>query len=145
MDYFVDNVLFKAYHFVIDLRELLKGYQGLKSEEERSEKLRKLEEVTSKRGTRQGVHMSLVEISALRTQVGVISPYRSKINQAEHGVFNNIEYFMDIAGGLRKAHLKKSNELLPQVFNNLVNRSNIKELLSRDLKETRENYEQIEV
>lgn len=31
VDYFVDNVLFKAYHFVIDLRDLLRGYQGLKN------------------------------------------------------------------------------------------------------------------
>jgi hypothetical protein len=51
---------------------------------------------------------------------------------------------MDIANGLRKVHLKKANELLPQVFNNLVNRSNIKELLNEDLKETQENYSQIE-
>ena len=47
---------------------------------------------------------------------------------------------MDIANGIRKIHLKKANELLPQVFNNLMNRSRFKDLLKQDLKETKSNY-----
>jgi hypothetical protein len=47
---------------------------------------------------------------------------------------------MDIANGIRKIHLKKANELLPQVFNNLINRSSIKDLLQQDLQETKSNY-----
>ncbi len=70
-------------------------------------------------------------------QVKIISPYKNKIDIAEHGVFNNLEYFMDIANGIRKIHLKKANELLPKVFRNLTDRSNIKELLSQDLSETK--------
>ncbi len=136
VDFMVDHVLFKAYKYVIELRQLLNGYTALKKEQETSFKLKKLLEKIHReyRDNPYGVEMSKIEINALSGQVKVISPYRNKISHAEHGVFNNLEYFMDVANGIRKVHLKKANELLPKVFNNLINRSNIKELLNQDLR-----------
>lgn len=39
----------------------------------------------------------------------IISPYQNKISNSQQGVFNNLEYFIDIASGIQKIHLKKAN------------------------------------
>jgi hypothetical protein len=80
VDYFIDQVLFKAYRYVIELRELLDGYLALKEEEKTSNKLEQLLEkieAAEYGGRRFGVEMSKVEIHALLDQVKGTAPYRS--------------------------------------------------------------------
>ncbi len=89
-----------------------------------------------------GVNISRLEIIALQEQT-MIFPFKSKIEAAIKAVLKNLEEFLDISKGIRKYHLTKAQQVLPNIFRNMIDRNGIKKLLKNDIEETNRNLAEI--
>lgn len=92
-----------------------------------------------------GVNMSKLEVMALQEQMKIIFPYKSEIDEARKKAFKNLDDFIDISNGIRKYHLAKAQQFLPNIFSNKFSQQKIKNLLKDDFEETNQNYKKIEV
>ena len=70
--------------------------------------------------------------------------YKSEIDEARKKAFKNLDDFTDISNGIRKYHLAKAQQFLPNIFSNKFSQQKIKNLLKDDFEETNQNYKKIE-